>query len=69
MYITAEATSTFYELGNFIARVESSDGFFTIEEIEIKRLDSEKGFDEEKSKYKIYDMNAMITISATLMKE
>lgn len=69
IYVIVDTASTYSDLGKFIAKIESFEKFFKIESINIKRLDSDSGFDKETSKFKPFDVKANIVISTITAAE
>jgi Tfp pilus assembly protein PilO len=69
LYIVMDTLSSYGQLGRFIARVESHEKFFRIEDLTIKRCDSKEGFDRQTSKFKPFDVTAHIVISTATFKE
>lgn len=69
LYIVMDTISTYGALGNFISRIESSEKFLKIENIDIKRLDADETYKKDTSKFTAYDVKANIIISTVAMKE
>ena len=68
-YVVIDIVCTYFQLGTFISYVESSEKFMKIEEVYIKRLDMDKGFNKESSKYDSFDLNGHLVISMLTIKE
>lgn len=69
IYVAIDAICTYGQLGRFISRVESSEKFLRMENINIKRIDSERDFEENIGGFKRFDVKVSITISAIVFKE
>ena len=69
LHVILETVSTYEQLGNFIARIESSEKFLRVENIEIKRLDLDGDFDEGAAKFEAFDVKGNIVISTIALKE
>lgn len=69
LFVTVETSSSYNQLGRFIARVESSEKFLKIESINIKRMDLDEKFEKDPGKFKAFDVKANIVISTIISKE
>ncbi|MBU0759992.1 MAG: type 4a pilus biogenesis protein PilO [Candidatus Omnitrophica bacterium] len=69
LYVVMDTVSTYSQLGRFISKVESYEKFLRVEQITVKRLDLDKDFDRNTSKFKPFDVKANIMISAVIFKE
>jgi hypothetical protein len=69
LYVIMDTISTYHELGRFLSRVESSDKFLRVENIYIKRLDTDELFGKTTTKFKMFDVKANIIVSTVMQKE
>ncbi|MBU1006301.1 MAG: type 4a pilus biogenesis protein PilO [Candidatus Omnitrophica bacterium] len=69
LHVILTTFCTYDQLGKFVSRIESSDNFLKIEGINIKRLDSDEGFDVKGSKFKPFDVKSNIVISTIILKD
>lgn len=69
LYVILETISTYHQLGRFLSRVESSEKFLRVEDINIKRLDLDGDFKEGTTKFKTFDVKGHIVISTIVLKE
>ena len=69
LHVILDTVSTYEQLGNFIARVESSEKFLRVESIDIKRLDLDEDFDKDGAKFEAFDIKGNIVISTIVLKE
>ena len=69
LHVILDTLSTYEQLGNFIARVESSEKFLRVEDIDIKRLDLDGDFDKDGAKFEAFDIKGNIVISTVVLKE
>ena len=68
-YVVVDMICTYHQLGKFTSNVESSEKFIKIEEVNIKRLDMDQGFNKESSKHDSFDLNGHLVISMLTIKE
>ena len=69
LYVVMDASCTYYQLGRFISRVESSEKFLRVGNINIKRVDSEDDFKENTGGFRLFDVKINVTISTIVLKE
>lgn len=69
LYVAMDAICTYYQLGRFTSRVESSRKFLRVESVHMKRLDLEEEFKDKKAGFEAFDIKANITISTIVLKE
>lgn len=69
IYVTMEINSTYKQLGMFLSRVESSEKFMRVENIDTKRLDLDEKFEIKKGKFKAFDVKSQIVISTIILKD
>ena len=70
LFVIVDVSSSFNQLGKFIARVESSEKILKIESVSMRRMDIDEGFDKGSSgKFKAFDVRANIVISTVVSKE
>ena len=69
LYVVLEAICEYAQLGKFISRIESSENFLKVEEINIARLDFDEEFNREATKFSDFDIKSHIVISTIVLKE
>lgn len=69
LYVTLDTVSTYNQLARFISRVESSEFFLKVENINMKRLDLDEDFDKYKDAFKGFDIKASLVVSTIVLKE
>lgn len=69
LHVILDTISTYRQLGNFISKIESSDKFLRVENVDIKRLDLDKDFDEDVAKFEPFNIKGNIIISTIVLKE
>ena len=66
-YVILDTVSTYHDLGRFLSRVESHEKFMRVENINIKRLSLEEGFEEDKAHFKPFDVKGHIVINTVVL--
>ena len=69
LFVIIDITSTYDQLGKFVASIESSEKFLKIEKANIKRIDFDGKFEKGSGKYKAFDIKGDIVISTIMPKE
>ncbi len=69
LYVTVDTYSTYHQLGVFLSKIESQEDFIRVEELNMKRLDMEEGFEALSKRYKPFDVKASIVIATVALKE
>lgn len=69
LFVVVDLISTYNQLGSFISRIESSEKFLKIENINIKRMDIDEKFEKGSGKFRAFDVKANIVISTIVQKE
>jgi Tfp pilus assembly protein PilO len=69
VFVIVDITSTYSQLGRFIADIESSEKFLKIENVNIKRMDIDEKLAKGQVKFKAFDVKASVVISAVSAKE
>lgn len=67
--VIVDMTSTYNQLGKFIAGIESSEKFLKIESVNMKRMDIDEKFEKGSGKFKAFDIKTNIVISTIVLKE
>ena len=67
--VIVDMTSTYNQLGRFIAGIESSEKFLKIESVNIKRMGIDEKFEKGSGKFKAFDIKANIVINTIVSKE
>ncbi|MDP2921617.1 MAG: type 4a pilus biogenesis protein PilO [Candidatus Omnitrophota bacterium] len=67
--VIIDSSSTYEQLGRFIAAVESAEKFLKIENVNIKRMDIDENFKKGSGRFKAFDIKANIVISSIVPKE
>jgi Tfp pilus assembly protein PilO len=69
LFVIVDVSSSFDQLGKFIAMVESSEKILKIESVSMKRMDLDENFNKGSGKFKAFDVRANIVISTVTPKE
>ncbi len=67
--VIVDMTSTYKQLGEFIAGIESSEKFLKIESVNMRRMDIDEKFEKGSGRFKAFDIKANIVISTVVSKE
>jgi Tfp pilus assembly protein PilO len=69
VYVVVDMVASYAQFGRFISRVESSEKFLKVENLDIKRLDQEVVSGKGSGRFKPFDIKANVVISTLTMKE
>ncbi len=67
--VIVDMSSTYNQLGEFIAGIESSGKFMKIESVNMKRMDIDEKFEKGSRRFKTFDIKVNIVISTVVSKE